>query len=187
MKDPYLTLGISRGASDAEIKKAYRTQCKRWHPDLNPGNPQAEEKFKEVQAAYDAITKGEPQNSFAQGGAYQQGYGAGNPYAQRGTHYGNNTGASQGQYNDPFGFGGFGFGNFGGFGGYTQGQTSGARYASGDSPELQAARNYIINGQYAQARHILDSIQTRGARWYYFSALTYSGLGNHITSLAYRG
>ena len=59
MRDPYEVLGVSRGASDDEIKKAYRAKCKRWHPDLNPNDPTAEEHFKEVQAAYDAITKGE--------------------------------------------------------------------------------------------------------------------------------
>ena len=56
MKDPYEVLGIQRGASDDEIKKAYRAKCKRWHPDLNPNDPTAEEHFKEVQEAYDAIT-----------------------------------------------------------------------------------------------------------------------------------
>ena len=59
MRDPYEVLGVSRGASDDEIKKAYRAKCKRWHPDLNPNDPTAEEHFKEVQAAYDSITKGD--------------------------------------------------------------------------------------------------------------------------------
>lgn len=59
MRDPYEVLGIQRGATDDEIKKAYRAKCKRWHPDLNPNDPTAEEHFKEVQAAYDAITKGD--------------------------------------------------------------------------------------------------------------------------------
>ena len=36
MRDPYEVLGIQRGASEDEIKKAYRAKCKRWHPDLNP-------------------------------------------------------------------------------------------------------------------------------------------------------
>ena len=76
MRDPYEVLGIQRGASEDEIKKAYRAKCKRWHPDLNPNDPTAEEHFKEVQAAYDAITKGEtgPQGGNPYG-SYQQGYG----------------------------------------------------------------------------------------------------------------
>ena len=48
MRDPYEVLGIQRGATDDEIKKAYRAKCKRWHPDLNPNDPTAEEHFKEV-------------------------------------------------------------------------------------------------------------------------------------------
>ena len=82
MRDPYEVLGVSRGASDDEIKKAYRAKCKRWHPDLNPNDPTAEEHFKEVQAAYDAITKGEtgsqmggnPYGSYQQQGYGQQSY-----------------------------------------------------------------------------------------------------------------
>ena len=86
MRDPYEVLGVSRGASDDEIKKAYRAKCKRWHPDLNPNDPTAEEHFKEVQAAYDAITKGEtgPQMGGNPYGSYQQqGYGQQN-YQQQG-------------------------------------------------------------------------------------------------------
>ena len=76
MRDPYEVLGIQRGASDEEIKKAYRAKCKRWHPDLNPNDPTAEEHFKEVQAAYDAITKGEtgPQMGGNPYGGYSGGY-----------------------------------------------------------------------------------------------------------------
>ena len=57
MRDPYEVLGVQRGASDDEIKKAYRAKCKRWHPDLNPNDPTAEEHFKEVQAAYDDLPR----------------------------------------------------------------------------------------------------------------------------------
>ena len=45
MRDPYEVLGVQRGASDDEIKKAYRAKCKRWHPDLNPNDPTAEEQI----------------------------------------------------------------------------------------------------------------------------------------------
>ena len=82
MRDPYEVLGIQRGASEEEIKKAYRAQCKRWHPDLNPNDPTAEEHFKEVQAAYDAIVKGDTGPQPGAGGGYsQQGYGG---YSQQG-------------------------------------------------------------------------------------------------------
>lgn len=58
MKDPYATLGLKRGASDDEVKAAYRRLAMRYHPDHNAGNSDAEEKFKEVSAAYEAIRRG---------------------------------------------------------------------------------------------------------------------------------
>ena len=111
MKDPYEVLGIQRGASDEEIKKAYRAKCKRWHPDLNPNDPTAEEHFKEVQAAYDAITKGEtgPQSGGSPYG--QQSYG-GSYYGGFQQNYGQ-QGYTQQDGDWDFGFDPFGFG-FGG-------------------------------------------------------------------------
>jgi DnaJ-class molecular chaperone len=53
--DPYSTLGVKKDASPDEIQKAYRKLAKKWHPDLNPGNKQAEERFKEVATAYDLL------------------------------------------------------------------------------------------------------------------------------------
>ena len=66
MTDPYRVLGVSRNASDDEIKRAYRTLSRKYHPDANINNPnkaQAEEKFKEVQQAYDQIMKEKQQGS----------------------------------------------------------------------------------------------------------------------------
>ena len=169
MRDPYEVLGVQRGASDDEIKKAYRAKCKRWHPDLNPNDPTAEEHFKEVQEAYDAITKGTtgPQGGSAYGGYQQQG-----GYGQQSYQTGGFDGF------DPFGFG-FGFG------GYQQGygQQGGASYSGSDSPEMQAARNFVANGRYAEARRVLDGMNARSARWYYLSSLANQGLGNSINAL----
>ena len=90
MNDPYSVLGISRGATDDEIKKAYRALSRKYHPDANINNPnkdQAEAKFKEVQQAYQQIMQ-------------ERSYG------------GSADGNGQGGYNgDPFG----GFWQYGGF------------------------------------------------------------------------
>ena len=55
MRDPYIVLGVSKDASEDEIKAAYRKLAKKYHPDLNPGDAQAAAKMKEINAAYDQI------------------------------------------------------------------------------------------------------------------------------------
>ncbi|MCA9563864.1 MAG: J domain-containing protein, partial [Myxococcales bacterium] len=57
--DLYGILGIARSATDKEIKAAYRKLAKQYHPDLNPGNAEAEEKFKQVSAAFEVLGKPE--------------------------------------------------------------------------------------------------------------------------------
>ena len=54
-KDFYKTLGVSKDASQENIKKAYRKLARKWHPDINPGNKEAEQKFKEISQAYDCL------------------------------------------------------------------------------------------------------------------------------------
>ena len=68
MKDPYEVLGISRGASDEEVTKAYRKLAKKYHPDLNPDDPVAAEKMAEINAAYDMIKSGKADSSAGYGG-----------------------------------------------------------------------------------------------------------------------
>jgi DnaJ-class molecular chaperone len=65
--DPYTTLGVKKDATQDDIQKAYRRQAKRLHPDLNPGNKTAEEKFKEVTAAYDLLGDADKRARFDRG------------------------------------------------------------------------------------------------------------------------
>ena len=68
-QDPYTILGVSRDASDEEIKTAYRNLAKKYHPDRNPDDPNAAEKMNQINAAYDAIKDGAA-NYYSQGNGY---------------------------------------------------------------------------------------------------------------------
>jgi DnaJ-class molecular chaperone len=67
MADPYATLGVARGASEADIKKAYRKLAKELHPDRNKDNPKAAERFSEVTQAYDLLTDKDKRARFDRG------------------------------------------------------------------------------------------------------------------------
>jgi curved DNA-binding protein len=68
-QDYYQILGVSRTASEADIKKAYRKLARKHHPDFNPNNKQAEDKFKQVQEAYEVLSDADKRKKFDQLGA----------------------------------------------------------------------------------------------------------------------
>ena len=101
-RDYYDVLGVGRNADAKEIKRAYRKLAKKYHPDMNPGDKNAEQKFKEITEAYNILSDDEKKKLYDQYGfaAFEEGAGAGGAY-----------GGGQGFH----GQGGFGSG-FGGFG-----------------------------------------------------------------------
>lgn len=132
--DPYKILGISPNATDDEVKKAYRELSRKYHPDSYTDNPLAdlaEEKFKEVQEAYQQVMKDREQGN-------------------RGSSY------------------------------------SGTSYERGDSEdsmELGAVVSYLNARRYREALTALSGISNRTARWYYYSAIANTGIGNNIMAM----
>jgi molecular chaperone DnaJ len=78
-EDLYKVLGVAKGASEEEIKKAYRKLARKYHPDRNPDDPTAEEKFKEVQGAYDTLSDSEKRKEYDSGGMFGGFGGGGGP------------------------------------------------------------------------------------------------------------
>lgn len=113
-RDYYEVLGVSKGATDDEIKKAYRKLAKKYHPDLNKDNPEAAEKFKEAGEAYEILSDKEKRARYDQFG-----------FAGVDPNYGAGQGGGFGGFSGGFGdindiFDSFFGGGFGGFGGGTR-------------------------------------------------------------------
>ncbi len=120
-RDPYKVLGVAKNASAEDIKKAYRKLARRYHPDRNPDDKQAEERFKEVQQAYDVV--GDPEKR--------------KEYDRDGGPFGGFTGFGRGA---PAGAGGQAAGGFGAFGDILSNIFGGAAGGAGSAAGAGAAQ-----------------------------------------------
>ncbi|MGH4140618.1 DnaJ domain-containing protein [Clostridium sp.] len=159
ISDPYEALGVSSTDSKEEITKAYRRLAKKYHPDLNQGGVDTTKKMSEINAAYEQIKSGKATQSSSGGYSDQSSYGT------RNNSYGEDN---------PFG----GFDPFGAFRSSGGGQQQRSQYS-----EFDSVNSYLSAGYYNEALTVLESITSRNAQWYYYSAIANSGLGNNITSL----
>ena len=200
VSDPYQVLGVSRNATQDEIKKAYRRKAKEYHPDLHPNDPNASRKMNEVNEAYDMLMNPEKyeakraqqqrqqSQNHGYGGYGGNSYGGGYSSGQRSSS--NSSQNSSGGYQGPGGwssdFGGFGFEDIFGFGFERQEPVSTTpQYEQGDSQQIRRVIDEINNKRYQEAIGILTYIPSTGrnARWYYLSSLANHGLGNTVQAI----
>src|SRR5580765_700245 len=131
--DLYQRLGVKRGASEAEIKKAYRSLAKQLHPDRNKDNPDAAKRFSEVTQAYDLLSDKDKRAKYDRGELDEEG----NPKMPFGSGFGGySAGAGAGGPNP--GAGGAGFENF--------------NFGGGDSADLSDLFEGLFGGAAARGR-----------------------------------
>lgn len=139
-RDYYEVLGVSKGASDDEIKKAYRKTALKYHPDRNPGDKEAEEKFKEAAEAYDVLSNPDKRARYDQ-------YGHAGVDGNAG--FGGAGGMSMEDIFSQFGdlFGGMGgLGGFGGFSGFGGGGGSTVNFGSDLRVRIHVTLQEVLNG-----------------------------------------
>lgn len=106
-RDYYEVLGVSKNASDDEIKKAYRKLAVKYHPDKNPGDKEAEAKFKEINEAHDVLSDKQKRARYDQFGHAGVGGAGGNPFAGGGNPFGGGFDFNGQTFNFDFGGGAF--------------------------------------------------------------------------------
>lgn len=196
-QDPYQVLGVPEGADEATVTKAYRQLAKKYHPDLNPGDPAAARKMSEINAAYDQIKSGKAGSaSYGASGGYGSAYGGYGTYgagrtSRQDSAYGSAPTDEEERgpggwnpFGDPFGRSGQSgqggtFWGWGPFWGYST-RDSGAGAGTGSYATVE---QYIRSGAYAQALGVLEGMSARDADWYFYSAVANYNLGNRVTAL----
>ena len=133
-RDYYEVLGISKGASEEEIKKAYKKLARKYHPDMNPGDKEAEEKFKEINEANEVLSDPEKKARYDQFG-----------FAGVDPNYGAGTGSA-------YGAGGFDFGDLGDiFGSFFGGGFGGGVRANPNAPTRGESLRTSVNISFEEA------------------------------------
>lgn len=153
MDDPYKVLGLEPGASDEEVKKAYRRLAKKYHPDANPGNEEAARKMQEINAAYEQIKNPTAQTGYTGGSGYTGG-----------------------------GYTGSGYGGYDPFGQWQQRRTANSEYRTTQTQAAYNYLRYGRCQEALNALSGTPADQ-RDAQWYYLSALANDGVGNQVTAL----
>ena len=194
VNDPYKVLGISNGASQEEIKSAYRKMAKKYHPDLHPDDPKAAEKMNEINEAYDMLTHPEKYASRQQSQSRSSYTGYGQSYSGSNSQNRNYQGGYQGSYQGAGGwytnFDDF-FGDFFGYGNANYENdtnvTFNPREDAADSNYIRTIIRDINSKNYQQALVSLMKITSydRNARWYYLYACGLYGTGNSTGAIEY--